>query len=834
MSSFLHRPSRPRRAATALVAVVATALAGAASSPLAVSAAEPDDSATVTFTDDFERTTDGSAGLGNGWTSPRGTWQIADGEALNAVTGAQNNVTTQDGVELGATWSVSADVRVQPYAPATGREWSGVAGNVRSTGGSLSYYLLRLTTSATSGNPGTGRWHLLKMTGSSTVQVLKEGTFTGPASLPGHDGVVATLSRDGNELSGSIVDADGGVLVDTTVTVPTDVALVGGRAGLYTVTDNLRADSFEVTTSTPAVQPPGPLVCDQADGSYEFPQDGNEVLETSDLGLTWAGMFVVQDLLTRGDDQYVGFYDVDRTMVIAHRTLPDGEWTYQELPERLGWDSHNYISLGLDRDGTLHVSGNMHNVRLAYFKTAPGGDISTLTRVPVMVDAATENSVTYPEFVNRLDGSLVFSHRNGGSGSGVTYFNVYDEEAGAWVRLIDQPFFDGQGSAENPDGTWNSYFQGPTLGPDGMFHLLWVWRDTPDAATNSMLTYAKSEDLVNWVDAAGEPLSTPFTYGEGDVVDPIPDFAGLLNGNARIGFTAEGEVLVSYHKYDADGHSQLYAATPAADPADWKINQISDWEGRWSFGGGGTLVFEVQMLGSEILADGNVQVNFACSGVRQSIVIDPDLEPLAQTPTPALPGDLSEVRTPYEGVEDLQVNVTRDRGDGAEPATDRGRYVLRWETLPENRDLPREEWPRDGSTLQVVLLGEETEVPPVDPEPEPPVTPEPGSIGVGSSLTVGAPWRFGRVGTAKPFTIFYAGEDATRVSGTAYVTIRKAGTAQVIARSWRYSGTTTRMWTPTVPTTGSWQVSVTFVPDDPAYRATVRSWWQWTTVSGRP
>ncbi|WP_181059480.1 BNR-4 repeat-containing protein [Pseudoclavibacter sp. AY1H1] len=462
---------------------------------------------------------------------------------------------------------------------------------------------------------------------------------------------------------------------------------------------------------------PGPLVCDDRGAPYDFADTSETVIEESELGLTWAGMYVLQDLLTQDDRQYVGFYTDDREMVIAQRALRTdgtsaGDWIYQPLPETLEWDSHNYISLGLDRDGALHVAGNMHDVALNYYRTDASGDVTTLTAVPTMVDPATEDSVTYPEFVNRKDGSLVFSHRNGGSGSGVTYFNLFDETTQSWSRLIDQPLFDGAGTTENPEGTWNSYYQGPTLGPDGKFHLLWVWRDTPDAATNSMLSYASSDDLVTWQDSKGEPLTTPFTYGAGDVVDPIPDYAGLLNGNARIGFTADDEVLISYHKYDEAGNSQVFTATPdrtSSDPA-WKIDQVSDWEGRWSFGGGGSLVFEVQMLGSEVLSDGDVQVNYLCSGEPMSIIIDRDQQPVTQVSTPPYPAQVAELAGTYPG---LQVNVQQDRGGN----TDNGRYVLRWESLGQNRDLPRDEWPEGGSTLSVLLLRAASETPPetIDP-----------------------------------------------------------------------------------------------------------------------
>lgn len=111
--------------------------------------------------------------------------------------------------------------------------------------------------------------------------------------------------------------------------------------------------------------------------------------------------------------------------------------------------------------------------------------------------------------------------------------------------------------------------------------------------------------------------------------------------------------------------------------------------------------------------------------------------------------------------------------------------------------------------------------------------PAPGSVGVGNTVIVEPPYRYGKVGGAKPFVIFFAGHDGNRVSGRAYVTIRKVGTSELITRVWDFNGVTTRMWTPTIPTSGSWQVTTTFVPDEPRYATTSRSWWLWVTPTGR-
>lgn len=114
--------------------------------------------------------------------------------------------------------------------------------------------------------------------------------------------------------------------------------------------------------------------------------------------------------------------------------------------------------------------------------------------------------------------------------------------------------------------------------------------------------------------------------------------------------------------------------------------------------------------------------------------------------------------------------------------------------------------------------------------PQPPAK---GSIGVGNSVKVAAPYRYGKVGGAKPFTVFFAGEDGKRVSGTTFVTARKVGTSQLTATAWSFRGTTTRMWTPNLTSAGSWQITVTFVPDDETYRPSVRSWFLWVTPTGR-
>ncbi|MCA9434001.1 MAG: BNR-4 repeat-containing protein, partial [Candidatus Omnitrophica bacterium] len=93
-------------------------------------------------------------------------------------------------------------------------------------------------------------------------------------------------------------------------------------------------------------------------------------------------------------------------------------------------------------------------------------------------------------------------------------------------------------------------------GPDGVYHLCWVWRDTPDCETNHTLSYARSSDLVHWENSDETPIKLPMTLETAEVVDPVPPGGGILNGNTKIGFDHEGRAVISYHKNDEEGNTQ--------------------------------------------------------------------------------------------------------------------------------------------------------------------------------------------------------------------------------------------------------------------------------------
>lgn len=383
--------------------------------------------------------------------------------------------------------------------------------------------------------------------------------------------------------------------------------------------------------------------------------------------------------------QYVAYYNADRQLTLASRPLAAREWKQYTLPDaapgqpptKTAWDSHNSLALALDSTGQLHLSGNYHAAPLLYYRTTSPGDITSLAPLNKMLGTR-EASATYPRFLAGPNHELVFAYRDGRSGQGDDLYNLYHPENQTWTRLLDQPLLDGQKKS-------NAYSVGPTSGPDGNYHLTWVWRNSPDCSSNHDLSYARSKDLVHWENAAGKPLTLPITLTPDTIVDPVPPKGGIINNNTLIGFDPQHRPVLAYHKNTAEG-TELFLARfdPAANQ--WQTVQQSHWNYTWNFSGQGTVIFDIRLHPPETLSDGRfvVSATHAKFGLVGFTVDPATLQPTGPyTPPPLLPDDLMKPESPFPG---MTVNTAPDAGQSPDPKV---HYLLRWETLPENRDQPR-------------------------------------------------------------------------------------------------------------------------------------------------
>jgi hypothetical protein len=332
----------------------------------------------------------------------------------------------------------------------------------------------------------------------------------------------------------------------------------------------------------------------------------------------------------------------------------------------------------IDSEGYIHVSGNMHGARLIYYKSVKPLDIQSLTRVSQLVGTE-ENSMTYPVFMDGPDGEFLYHYRNGGSGNGYEIYNLWDAKKQIWTRYLDKPLIDGKGER-------SAYMVGPVLGPDKYFHLIWVWRETPDCATNHTLSYARSKDLLHWESVTGKSIPLPLTIEEKSLyVDETPPGGGLLNPGIRLGFDSSGKALIGYHKYDKDMNTQLFIAR--FDNGTWTNKQVTDWNFRWIFQGGGSIALELSIDTPQSLPDGRISFGFHRRDIGDGeIILDgKTLEPVEERPyTYSYPQSLDVVASAFPGME---VHKVMDSGKASGKDET---YLLRWESLPANRDAKRD------------------------------------------------------------------------------------------------------------------------------------------------
>ena len=79
-----------------------------------------------------------------------------------------------------------------------------------------------------------------------------------------------------------------------------------------------------------------------------FGQAKLERVERLDVAPVWSGCPVGFAMLTHSNRQFLAYYSDERTMTLAQRELNTNVWTFASLPSKLGWDSHNYVTLALD------------------------------------------------------------------------------------------------------------------------------------------------------------------------------------------------------------------------------------------------------------------------------------------------------------------------------------------------------------------------------------------------------------------------------------------------------------------------------------------------------
>jgi hypothetical protein len=157
-----------------------------------------------------------------------------------------------------------------------------------------------------------------------------------------------------------------------------------------------------------------------------------------------------------------------------------------------------------------------------------------------------------------------------------------------------------------------------------------------------------------------------------------------------LGFDTQQQPVVVYHRYDAAGHSQLFAARPDGDG--WRTRALTDWTFKWAFSGNGSISGDVLLASPQPTGDGLMIVPYQTAAIGAGRVwfraadLTPQIAPTAKAGGGASPATaaLTALQTPHNAGMEVSLKLSHQNGIS---------YVLRWETLPRNRDQPRAQIP---------------------------------------------------------------------------------------------------------------------------------------------
>jgi hypothetical protein len=306
-------------------------------------------------------------------------------------------------------------------------------------------------------------------------------------------------------------------------------------------------------------------------------------VKTTTIGNGWAGnsvnaiIFRKNSLVTFKHDQYCAYYDNDQFVVLAKRRSGEDHWITQRTPYKGDvTDAHKDISIMIDGSGYLHIAWGHHNQPLNYAISKSPGSLILSDKLPMVGDR--ENKVSYPEFYKLPGGDLLFLYRDGASGNGDLVMNKYSIVTKKWLR-IQNKLIDGEGKR-------NAYWQ-MAIDAKGSIHLSWVWRESPDVASNHDLCYACSKDGgITWQRSTGEKYELPITTKNAEYACKIPQKSELINQTSMFA-DAQGHPFIATYWREADSSIPQYHIVYNIS-GQWQVNNLSFRKTPFSLSGIGT------------------------------------------------------------------------------------------------------------------------------------------------------------------------------------------------------------------------------------------------------
>lgn len=406
-------------------------------------------------------------------------------------------------------------------------------------------------------------------------------------------------------------------------------------------------------------------------------------VETVPLGEGWArnsvnAVVFRTSTMSHGDIQYTSFYDPDGNMMLAKRDHGSTNWEVRRTQYKGNVrDAHNSISIGVDGDGVLHVAWDHHDHPLRYARGVAPGSLELTEKMPMT--GRNESKVSYPQFYRLPDGDLMFLYREGGSGRGDAMLNRYRVESGKW-EAVQHPLVSGEGRR-------NPYLNTMAVDSQGGLHISWVWRESPDVASNHDLCFAYSRDGgATWVNSANESYELPIVVDSAEVAWEIPQGSELINQTSMATGPDNRPVIATYWR-DRDSRVPQYRVV-WFDGGEWKMSQVGERSEPFSLSGGGTKRIPISRPQVAVGDDGAVHVVFRDDErggvVSAAVSSDPlrrswELLDLGDSTVGAWEPSFDAVRWAADGQMDLFVQrVGQGDGEGIEDLPPQPAMILEW------------------------------------------------------------------------------------------------------------------------------------------------------------
>jgi hypothetical protein len=282
-------------------------------------------------------------------------------------------------------------------------------------------------------------------------------------------------------------------------------------------------------------------------------------------------------LVTYQNTQYAAYYDSNQFVVLAKRTTGQNKWQLRRTTyQGDATDAHKSISIIVDGAGYLHLAWGQHNNALNYAKAISPGSLQLGEKLSMT--GVKENKVSYPEFYRLPSGNLLFLYRDGGSGNGNLMLNSYSLNTHKWTSVQDG-LIDGEGQR-------NAYWQ-MAIDAKGTIHLSWVWRETPDVASNHDMCYAQSVDGgKTWQKSTGEKYQLPINASNAEYACKIPQHSELINQTSMFA-DASGKPFIATYWREENQTVPQYHLVYHTDNG-WKVSNLSFRKTPFSLSGAGT------------------------------------------------------------------------------------------------------------------------------------------------------------------------------------------------------------------------------------------------------